>query len=62
MPYVMTYLCASWIAYTLQTQFGAEIFDLFGTPYAPIVQSIAVLSILRLICFWLYRQRIFIRI
>jgi predicted acyltransferase len=38
---------------------GPQLFD--GT-YGPIVQSVAVLSVLWLICFWMYRRGIFLRI
>jgi predicted acyltransferase len=42
-----------------QTDFGPH---LFGGIYGPIVQSVAVLLILWLICLWMYRRGIFLRI
>jgi heparan-alpha-glucosaminide N-acetyltransferase len=42
-----------------QTAFGPH---LFGGTYGPILQSLAVLAVLWLICLWLYRRRIFLRI
>jgi predicted acyltransferase len=42
-----------------RTDFGPH---LFGGTYGPIVQSVAVLSILWLACLWLYRRGIFLRI
>lgn len=44
---------------TVQTGFGPELFQ--GT-YGPIVQSAAVLFVFWLVCLWMYRQKIFIRI
>ncbi len=42
-----------------QTDFGPH---LFGGTYGPIVQSVAVLSVLWLVCLWMYRRRVFLRI
>lgn len=39
-----------------------DLFSIFGTTYAPIVQSTAVLGVLWLICYWLYRQKLFFKI
>jgi predicted acyltransferase len=36
--------------------------QLFPSPYAPMAEAVAVVLALWLICFWLYRQRVFIRI
>jgi heparan-alpha-glucosaminide N-acetyltransferase len=43
----------------LQTDFGP---DLFGGIYGPIVQSVAVLAVLWLICLWMYRRGIFLKV
>ncbi len=43
----------------LQTNFGQ---DIFGGIYGPVVQAVAVLLVLWLICLWMYRQKIFVRI
>ena len=43
----------------LQTDFGPQ---LFGGTYGPIVQAVAVLSILWLVCLWMYRRGMFLRI
>ena len=42
-----------------RTDFGPH---LFGGTYGPIVQSVAVLLILWLVCLWMYRRGIFLRI
>ncbi len=60
--YCMSQLMAPWIEHTLQTHFGPRIFQVFGAAYEPIAESVFVAIVLWLICVWLYRQRIFIRI
>jgi predicted acyltransferase len=57
--YLMAQLIKPWTARTLKTHLGQDIFD---GPYGPMLQSAAVLFAFWLICLWLYRQRIFIRI
>jgi heparan-alpha-glucosaminide N-acetyltransferase len=57
--YMMFQLIRGWTAETLQIHFGQEIFA--GT-YGPILESLSVLAVFWLICWWLYRQKIFIRI
>jgi heparan-alpha-glucosaminide N-acetyltransferase len=42
-----------------RTDFGPH---LFGGTYGPIVQSVAVLSVLWLVCLWMYRRGIFLRL
>lgn len=39
-----------------------RLFDLFGQPYAPIVEGAAVLAIFWLISLWMYRRGVFLRI
>ena len=57
--YCMSQLLKPWIRQSLQLHFGQRIFD--GV-YGPLVSATAVLFILWLICFWMYRQKIFVRI
>jgi predicted acyltransferase len=57
--YVMNQLGHSWVASTLKTHLGQDIFS--GT-YGPIFESLAVLGVLWLACNWLYRRQIFVRI
>jgi predicted acyltransferase len=40
----------------------AKIPDIFGGTYGPIIESLAVLLVLWLVCLWMYRRRIFLRI
>ena len=63
---------AGWLARTSRDLFywlnpdnvdlGKDLFSIFGTVYAPIVQATAVLAVLWLICYWLYRQKLFFKI
>ncbi|HEX4142520.1 MAG TPA: DUF5009 domain-containing protein [Pirellulales bacterium] len=57
--YLMSQLMTGWIFTNLKITFGSAAFD--GT-YGPIVHRVAVLAVLWMICFWLYRQRVFIKI
>ena len=57
--YCMSQLMRPWLRETLKRHFGQNIFN--GT-YGPIIDSAAVLLCLWLICLWLYRRKIFIRI
>ncbi len=67
--YVMAELSPDWILHTLKTHFGPTILprfcadgSVFGVAHAPLVESSAVLLAMWLVCYWLYRQRIFIRL
>ncbi len=57
--YCMSQLMKPWLRETLKRHFGQNIFT--GT-YGPIVEAASVLLALWLICLWLYRKKIFIRI
>jgi hypothetical protein len=58
-----------WVRGTLKTHFGPHVFDgsyfgvtFFDPLYAPIAQDVAILGVLWLFCWWMYRQKIFVRI
>jgi heparan-alpha-glucosaminide N-acetyltransferase len=57
--YVLSHLIRGWISGTYQTHLGQGIFE--GT-YGPTIESVVVLVTLWLICLWMYRRRIFIRL
>jgi predicted acyltransferase len=57
--YCLAQLSKGWIRQTLKTHLGQNIFT---GMYGPIMESVAILFVLWLICWWLYRQRIFLRI
>lgn len=63
--YVMAMSLKPWTARQWKTHFGENVFTLYGTvdaAIAPSVQAVMVGSVFWLICYWLYRQKIFIRI
>ena len=60
--YAMSHLSVSWIVRMLQIHLGRRGFELFGPGVEPLVRNLAVLLVMWLICWWLYRQRIFVRI
>jgi predicted acyltransferase len=57
--YVMAQCLKPYTAATLKTHLGPHIFD--GT-YGPMIQSASVLLVFWLICFWMYRNKIFVKI
>jgi predicted acyltransferase len=60
--YVLAHLADDFIADNLKTHLGRGLFNSFGTAYAPFVQGLAVLFVLWLILFWMYRRKIFLKI
>jgi predicted acyltransferase len=60
--YVMAGLIGPWVRATLTTHFGSRIFTFVNEPYQPFIASLWVLVFMWLVCYWLYRQKIFIRI
>src|SRR5262249_3966704 len=60
--YCMEELSHGWFYRTLRTHLGARIFDFLGKPYEPLLARLWVLLAMWLVCYWLYRRRIFIRI
>ena len=60
--YAMSHLSVRWIGRMLQIHLGRRGFELFGSNFEPLVRNLAVLAVLWLVCWWLYRQRIFVRI
>lgn len=67
--YCMSQLMKPWLRRTWQTHFGAEVFNLEflqrdGTSInvAPIAEMVAITFTIWLICVWMYRQKIFVRI
>ena len=60
--YVMAGLSKGWLRDTIQTHFGSRVFEFLGEAYQPFLFQLWILLAMWLICYWLYRQRIFIRI
>jgi predicted acyltransferase len=57
--YCMSQLLKPWTRQTLRTFLGQ---DIFQGEFGPVVQAVAVLAVLWLFCWWMYRQKIFVRI
>jgi predicted acyltransferase len=66
--YVMYGLLRNWFNTRLKIHFGQELYHQvadglhLGAAYVPIVEHVLVLFAMWLVCLWLYRQRIFVRI
>ena len=60
--YSMAELIPGWLAGRLQAHLGPQVFEVFGGDYESLVRHGAILLVMWLICYWLYRQKVFIRI
>lgn len=60
--YCMGQLLKPWTARTLQTHLGPDIFNLAGPLWEPAVKACLIGLCFWLACWWMYRQKIFIRI
>ncbi|HEX3450564.1 MAG TPA: DUF5009 domain-containing protein, partial [Isosphaeraceae bacterium] len=60
--YCMAGLWESFIARNLTIHLGKNAFTVIGQPYEPLIHGAAVLFVLWLILFWMYRRRLFLRI
>jgi predicted acyltransferase len=60
--YCMSQLLKPWAARTLQIHLGKDVFLLWGRLWEPMVQAVLVGLMFWLACWWMYRQKIFVRI
>lgn len=60
--YMMGQLARGWTKDTLEIHLGEGYTQVLGPAYAPIVESSCVVLVFWLFCYWLYRQKIFLRI
>jgi len=67
--YCMSQLLKPWVRNTFKIHAGQGVFDgkffslqLFDPIYSPILESLAFLTFLWLICWWMYRRKIFLKI
>lgn len=60
--YCMDHLFNSFILGSLRTHLGQNAFKLFGETYEPLASGAAVLLVLWLILYWMYRRKVFLRI
>jgi predicted acyltransferase len=60
--YVLSHLIEPFIGDSLRTHLGRDCFKLLGPAYEPFIQGVAILLVLWLILFWMYRRKIFLKI
>lgn len=60
--YCMAHWFPGFIAGSIQTHFGKDVFDVAGAGYAPLVRGAAVLFVEWLILWWMYRHKVFVKI
>ena len=60
--YCMNWLFVRFIEASLQTHLGEGAFRVLGDAYAPLLMGIAVLAVVWIILYWMYRRRLFLRI
>jgi predicted acyltransferase len=60
--YCIAHLWDGFIASSLKTHLGQNVFKMFGDNFAPMAQGTAVLVVFWLILFWMYRRKLFLRI
>jgi predicted acyltransferase len=60
--YSIAHLFDGFIAKNLKTHFGQNAFRLVGDAYEPFVHGLAILLVMWLILYWMYRRKIFLRI
>lgn len=60
--YAMIHLIAGWTLETYLRHAGPAMFTLFGPPFEPLLQNLAVGAMIWLICFWMYSRRLFLRL
>lgn len=60
--YCMDMLLKGWTAKTWQTHLGPDVFLAWGAANEPALRAIVVGLSFWLVCFWMYRQKIFVRI
>jgi heparan-alpha-glucosaminide N-acetyltransferase len=60
--YVLVHVATDYVRRSLRIHLGAAPFEIFGSPFATILLGATTLLIFWLILFWMYRNRVFVRI
>jgi predicted acyltransferase len=60
--YVMAHLWDKFIKTTFKVHFGEGVFNILGTACAPITEMVLTLLVLWLMCYWMYRRKLFLKI
>lgn len=60
--YLIAHLFESFIQKALVTHLGADVFKVFGAPYATLLQGAATLFVMWLLLWWMYRRKLFLKV
>jgi heparan-alpha-glucosaminide N-acetyltransferase len=60
--YVLVHVATDYVARSFQIHLGTGPFDVFGTPFRPVLLGAATLAVFWLTLLWMYRSRLFVRI
>ena len=60
--YLIAHLFEDFIAQSFKIHFGANLFLFAGKAYEPFFQGIALLAVMWLMLYWMYRRKVFLRI
>ncbi|MEO1497031.1 MAG: DUF5009 domain-containing protein [Planctomycetota bacterium] len=60
--YFMTWAVAGWVLAALQRHLGCDVFQTLGDAYAPLLGNLAVGLVLWMICWWMDRNRAYVRL
>ena len=60
--YCMAHLFDGFVSSSFRTHLGPDAFKLLGQSYAPLLHGAAILAVLWLLLYWMYRRKIFLRI
>ena len=60
--YLISQMMKPWIGKNLKTAFATFGQDVFSGVYGPMVESLSIVAVIWLLCWWAYRQKLFVRI
>jgi predicted acyltransferase len=60
--YCLAHLVEGFISDNVRTHLGQDVFKLLGSAYEPLVRGCAVVLILWLVLYWMYRRKLYVRI
>jgi predicted acyltransferase len=60
--YVMIHLAAEWVVETLQRHLSTRPFTILGAEFQPLLENLSVGATVWLICYWMNRRQIFLRL
>ncbi len=60
--YCLDQLLPGWTAQMFQVHLGKNVFNVLGAMHEPFVRSLLVGLVFWLVCLWMYRRKIFLRI